>query len=379
MSLFIGRDDNSIPILHITSDTLNKEVLKSGVVASTIFHSSLEYVTAKVFTLTNIRRTNNEYFNITSGKLTNEAISYIASRFSSGNNPLVFVLMDDKIIIDINVIRYGVSFIWDYMDTGIPPLSYNYLGHNTKIPTTTHAYKWLNGAATSIKLIVLSLSYSTITKSIIPFVTPKYGGITLSADSINIEGSNLGGLNYVTFKDINALTKFSCNSSGDLLSVANTFNLNSKVNLSANSLGITLVNEQNEKLFDTNLGQTFSVTSFNIQYTRFPYSYSSSWYINNIVAENGKGIIISTFISNSPFYEYSEGVWTFCYVGSSTGTDLMALTVSASHTTYLYSIVTQYIGGILRYVIKYELIYMGSDGDPGDPPDPMFTILTLLS
>lgn len=50
MSIFIGNDNNSTPVVHITSSGYSENVMKSGVNSSTLFHSSLPYLQQKLYT-----------------------------------------------------------------------------------------------------------------------------------------------------------------------------------------------------------------------------------------------------------------------------------------------------------------------------------------
>ena len=50
MSIFIGNDNNSTPVVHITSSGYSENAMKSGVNSSTLFHSSLPYLQQKLYT-----------------------------------------------------------------------------------------------------------------------------------------------------------------------------------------------------------------------------------------------------------------------------------------------------------------------------------------
>lgn len=49
MSIFIGNDNSSTPVVHITSSSYSENVMKSGVNSSTLFHSSLPYLQQKLY------------------------------------------------------------------------------------------------------------------------------------------------------------------------------------------------------------------------------------------------------------------------------------------------------------------------------------------
>ena len=49
MSIFIGNDNSSTPVVHITSSSYSENVMKSGVNSNTLFHSSLPYLQQKFY------------------------------------------------------------------------------------------------------------------------------------------------------------------------------------------------------------------------------------------------------------------------------------------------------------------------------------------
>lgn len=373
MSLFIGKDINNKSLLHITSSVESASNLASYPISSTVFHTGIKYITAKVFTLTSITIVSNGYFDITSGRLSDDAISYISSRFYSGEIPIVLVVKNGVIDYSHEPVLNSLSYIWNYMDTGSPPAG-TYTNHFSNIPTYTNRYKWVNGSASTLKIIVTSLQYSGGVISPLDNLF-KGSGVSLGNNSIVVNGTNLGELNYITFKNIGASDTFSCNTVGDLLSVVGYSASNTKMHLEATNNNVSIKNSLGDSVFSSSIGQSYVSYTTVIHYTYLTGSAStpnSSWYINNVIAVNSKGCIFAASISDFPVTQ-ANGLWSFCYVATSSTLALFSLVTSSSGTTYSYSLKTLSVGGVLRYVISRELVRLGSDGNPGTLIPPPFT------
>ena len=77
--------------------------------------------------------------------VSDDAISYISSRFYSGEIPIVLVVKNGVIDYSHEPVLNSLSYIWNYMDTGSPPAG-TYTNHLSNIPTYTNRYKWVNGS-----------------------------------------------------------------------------------------------------------------------------------------------------------------------------------------------------------------------------------------
>lgn len=155
MSLYIGKDTNGGNILHLTSNTLNKETLANGlIVNNTVFHSSYPITTVIYNTVVTTPGFSSPY-EIGYQQLPAEANSYL----SSPNN-YVFILIQ------------GLDGI--YRDCGSSGVFISLSGSSYYISNTN------SSLAGKGALVIVSNTY-----------TYPSGGISISKNQINIGGISL--------------------------------------------------------------------------------------------------------------------------------------------------------------------------------------------
>lgn len=388
MSLYIGKNSaaNSPLVITAGAHSIN-ELTKVTLPSDTIFSTTIDFLTVKVFDLTSIQYTNNNYFNTVSGMLSNEAITYVSNALlkSSNNIPLIACAVNGNIITNIGRVYNADAYIWDFMDTPTLPNS-GYVGHVRPYPTSTYKYKvvpWPKGVTViSMQLLVFSLDMLVSTNELVNASLPfdSSNSIIMNNGSIIVNNVNLSNLNYVTLKDVAATTKFTGNSVGATLSVTNTKSTNS-LELVAHSNRVYIKNSSNEYLFDTNIGYIGYGGSI-IANMAVAEGYDHTWYVTNFVAAPSNGAVILSYKFDH-YYSYINDTkpvaMTNFYVFSTTKTVLYYLSVTASQTTYEYSISVGQVNGIYRLLCSIRLVVMGSDGNPGIPPDPFISSIGILS
>jgi len=386
MSTYIGKNSKANSPLIITENRHSISDMKASVVpADTIFSTTLSFLECEVFDLTGITLTDNDYFrNVWIGTLSTDAIYYASSRLSSTSYvPVILYAVNGTIVNDFGRIYNADAYIWDFLDTSTLPNS-GYTNHCRPFPTSTYKYKAItwSGQVTDMKMIVLSLDISNNKDSITNTGMHKFSNsneLLLRNNSIIVNNVNLASLKYVTLKNISASLTLAGNDAGGTISIPN-YNLpNKNTELHVTSNRTYIKNSNNEYLFDTNIGYVHFKGCIipTIKYS----SGLNNYYVDNfIVPPNGGGIIISTVFSQYYSYNNSTDYVAFSsfYVYSTTKTSLYALSVTASQTTYLYTIYVDTINNIKRIVLGMELIHMGSDGNPGTPPTPSISCIGII-
>jgi len=384
MSLYIGKNSASKSPLIITQNAHTLEEMKSTTLpADTIFSTSFSFLECKVFALTNILNINNSYFNTTiTGMLDSIAIDYIYSRLSSTTViPLIMYAIDGKIVTNCTRMYNSDTFMWDFLDTGTLPDS-AYSNHARPFPTSVYKYKafQIGSTGSSINTIVLSLNVSkngsTISNSS-NTVFDTSNTVHITKNSIVVNGVDLTTLRYLTLKDIPLSAKFIGNATGSTISIPNLNLSSSSCYLKATHTNISIINYNNEHIFDTDIGQIH----FNSSLVASLTAIDTSYYINNYVAPASGAVI--TGWTTYQYYTYASAslpvALSFFYVLSTTYTALYQLIVTGSGTTYEYRIKTGLVASINRIIIDVVLINIGSDGDPGSPPSPFITSLATLT
>lgn len=373
MSLYLGDDNNSNKILHITSTVESVQSLKSEVLPSTIFHTDLQFVTGKVYNLP-VTHTNNDYHTVSIGELSLEAVSEIAIRFSGTKVPIVLVVADNKVYLGWSRINATDLFMWNYTDTQFLPNS-AYLGHSAVIPTNSYRYKCIAGTWSTLQIILTNLDYDVLLDSI--SVNSYFTGpnsVNIGNNKVEVRGINLASIPFMTHKNIGSSTAIVGNASGDKLYIPNASTAQT-ASLNCNSTRVYIKNASDEYLFDTNIGAVYTLIvnttpSFSTL-SEFNGSYKII-YINNIVPEFGKAIFFCTYMSAWYPEFVDRSISGFMYIPSSDETFITNLSVTSSQTTYTYYIYTAYVTGILRVCVKMVLTRIGADGNPGFPPDMVF-------
>ncbi len=381
MSLFIGNGTGGNALLHVTSNIVDANTIAGGPLPTTVFHTDIPFVTAEVFTLQGIVRVNNGYYTGTIGTLTTDAIAAIRSRFVGTLSPVVLVAVDGVIQHTHGLIFNARSFIWDYLDTNSLPAG-AYTGHSNVIPSSTYRYKMVNGIlGSSISLIVSSLSYNSVDGAIVNTANSLFTGTSasISAADVIIRGTSLKNTKFMTFSNVGVAAAFVGNSSGSKVSIVNNAGSTSTQLYIGNS-AITLKNNLNETIFDSNLGKISTVDVSNVPgYTTIVHNPGTGyreWVINNIVATEGGAIL---FMTNFPTTLQIAGVWSTLYIGSSTYTFLYDMVVTSRNTTYGVYIKVALVSGVWRYVIKMQLDYLAPGGDYGSPhTSPVFNRMVVI-
>lgn len=371
MSLYLGKDNNNVSILHITKDSVPLNSLKTGKLPSTIFLNNLDFVTGVLYNLSDIRFISNGYYNVTTGRVPYSAISAISSRFTSNLIPIVFVIGDNKVLSSFENIYNADSYIWDYLDTGVLPNS-GYTGHSSSIPSSIYKYKVVNGSYSSLSLLVTNLSFNVNTKTIV-FTNNvfSYGGsISISKNDITINGTSLTTIPFMTHKPLTNVNGITGNAAGDKLYIPNVVNADG-CSLYGNSSRVYIKNSSGNYLFDTDLGAVYTL-EYNITPTYTVLKNTNmekEVYINNISPVLGKGVFF--IIHPHPFSPSNlsrQALWSILYIATTGETPITRVIASASNTTYEYLIKVSNITGVYRYHIIRRLVYL-NNGDLGDPMD----------
>lgn len=388
MSLYVGKNSAAGSPLIITSGTHSlAEMTSSTLPSDTIFSTSLSFLEAEVFSLTNIKNINNNYYSkVVTGMLDPTAINYIYTRLLSPTTiPVILYAVDNKIVSGFTRVFNASTYIWDFIDTGSLPNSV-YVGHTRPFPTSVHKYKAIqyNASASSIKVIVLSLNIakdgSYISNSS-GTVFDTSNSVFVNSSSFVVNGVNLASLKYVTLKNINAGLQLSGNSAGSLLSIPNLNLPTTKCELVANSTRVYIKNSNNEFLFDSSIGAIHYDSSFIAALTLLPSVGSvTRFYVNNYVVPASGGIITSFLFPQ--YYAYLgssiQVAMSNFYIFSATKTVLYALSVTASGTTYEYSMYVGLVNNVRRLILEVTLVRMGADGNPGFPPMPYIKAIATI-
>ena len=386
MSTYIGKNSKANSPLIITKGSHSISDMKASVVpADTIFSTTLPFLECEVFDLTNLTLTNNGYFkNVWIGTLSTNAINYVSSRLSSASYvPVILYAVNGTIVNDFGRIYNAHAYIWDFLDTDRLPDS-GYINHCRPFPTSTYKHKAItwSGQVTDMKMIVLSLDISNNKDSITNTMMHKFSNsneLLLHNNSIIVNNVNLASLKYITLKNISAKLTLIGNAAGDTISIPNYKLPNKNTELHVTPNRTYIKNSNNEYLFDTNIGYVHFKGCIipTIKYS----SGLNNYYVDNfIVPPNGGGIIISTVFPQ--YYSYNASkkhvAYSSFYVYSTIKTSLAELPVTASDTTYLYTIYVDILNGIKRIVLGRELIYLGTDGNLGFPPTPNISCIGIL-
>ena len=198
MSLFVGKNNQGISVLHISKTEASLEYMKNyPQYVNTAFHSELNYLTAKRFTGFSIIRGYTE----TSGGwthkfdavyLTDEFLNFIAANGSPG----FIMFIDGALFVSYAAAAWGGQFIafapGSYLTdpAAYPSYAKRYLG----LPNTVYSG--------SVELFTLNVGYN----GFIP--TAKTNNeISIKRSSIKVRGVELNKFDYVSTQPMNAYDK----------------------------------------------------------------------------------------------------------------------------------------------------------------------------
>ena len=195
MSLYVGKEETGVGVLHLTNGDTSLTSIKSGILSNTVFHSLLKYTTWNEHTLTPITRE--------SGNVFLRLDSSVAADIGA-NRRLFLVSIDGTIVQYISQV-YNFDGIYGWRNGGWFGQWY---GGGTKlysesaIPDGGH-YDYLPPAGMNLsnsKLYILNLTDT----GYLPISTPT-NDIRISKSNIIVRGVDLLNLRYVSPNQINSV------------------------------------------------------------------------------------------------------------------------------------------------------------------------------
>lgn len=394
MSLLLSSSTTHGSPIVVTTNSHSAEYLNDNIPSDTVFSTQYQFLIGHTFSCTDFVFVNNNYFSsAVSCKLPVECVNFINNRTTSTTVPLVLYAINNKILYSYGRIYNNDSYIWTFANTGsftsgteVPYSTY---------PSSVYCYKFLSAGEvgvtqmpTSIHAIVTNINVpKNVTSGGIEYNNldlPYSGsGITITKNSFVVKGTDILHVPYVTRKNINSSSVFFSPNTNESLSVV-TPSVDEITNLSMTNSYVCLNNAQNQTIFDTRLGYLHIAHLYNnFSYTDLGYNSSTNahrYYINNIIVDSACSIMVSRTVYSDTYNRYNSPFgFSLFYHHNSTLLTWYYLTVSASGTTYKYSISVENISGILRYVFTRQLVYMGGDGNPGAPLNvpPLLGIVVL--
>lgn len=207
MSIFVGRDNGSKPIFHITHGEATSSEMKSGILPSTVFHSSLLYITHTPYSCAITARHSNyristglSYSPVVICEIPSEAIiSLVSARVAfvvvvSANG--VKKIANDIISgLDAGLFAFGAESSCRGWEHGV------FFYQNTPFPTSEKKYMMISesaGTITEITLFVLNLNTNGYIGRY--FSTPE---VKIKKDDISVNGLNLLDYRYISTVKVN--------------------------------------------------------------------------------------------------------------------------------------------------------------------------------
>ena len=228
MSLFLGKSDNNIPVLHISSDTQQITTLKGPPNPLTSFHSDLAYLSYKLFTpiyTSFIPDTITSSSSYNPGGLVIVMSPEFYTEFAIHNTRLYIITLNDSDAgLNINALPLSKR-----NPASIPPQCSWYSFHPSSstndslyngeldYPTTTHKYGYINTKVntSNVKILVTNYSHSGVL-----FNYKTSNDISISNNSLIIGGIDIATYPFISRSIVNVQDTI-INLNGDTFQLAN--------------------------------------------------------------------------------------------------------------------------------------------------------------
>ena len=250
MSFYLGADSAGDNILHITKGVDTQANLQSGVISSTVFHSSLPYITYTSYdavSYTDYYR--NGWYSTTSVKFPSEAVSDIIS-----GNKLYIVVIDGNVLNSCDFylaqipagskIPIGVSVGTWYASDSYVTGNQIYYDDYSYSPRIGYEYKKLQGAGKrNVKLIVVNVNIDGT--GIPPAFTNS--AIYMSSSGLIVKGIDILNYAYISPVKLNNIDATFSNGTA-------TFQLINQVkgtSLQLTTLGSIVIKIDGKEIFNT--------------------------------------------------------------------------------------------------------------------------------
>lgn len=210
MSLFIGKNNDGTPLVHITSDTREASSLKTAPIGTSVFHSDLGYLSYTVYspimtTFIPDYKVSSSYY---PGGLVIEMPAEFYAKFSVYTNRCYFILLDDSDS-GLNVYHYNLG---TKPPNDLPPQIawYSFIPTATTnnglyegelpYPTSVNRYGYINTKVNTanVKLIVTNYADATIIEK-----NKTSNSISISNESFTVGGVDISRYPYITRHIIN--------------------------------------------------------------------------------------------------------------------------------------------------------------------------------
>jgi len=367
MSLYIGRDYTNTPTLAITALPHTPSQMKNAAILSDIkFHSSLQYVTVKVFKSISINAVNNSAYSVLVGEFDDTATTYISSKMSTS----IITITGFAGIVN------NASYIWDWVDGNSFSCGAAACQKYSRVPNSTYRYKAIsynvaNNTYNSdcMSVYVFNVSMSPTAYSLISPFKPSNSSISLTNSQIILGGSSIASINFLTSVNVLNAYKVYNKSGGNHVSILNYLNQSPTCFLHATSTEVSIINSNNEVLFSSAGGNRFiQKVSYANTYTLTSSDINTSAsYDGATISSTDMLIIYMQFSIENIYSKVTENVSsTFIYMPSTTNLPLFSLSVTAQQTIYECGV--YYSPSVSKIMLYRKLVRLGSDGNPGSPP-----------
>ena len=329
--------------LHITSIPENEEDMLTGVIPSTVFHSSLPYVLCKKHVGTNINtfETGNNYYlyptHITTCTISDELLTlFIARNFA-------ITIADNVALWGANIANtYSESSVIWY-DTSTPDSGSIYQAN----PSSVNRYPAVQGSYSELVFYTINID---ATNGYIPHIEYS-SGTKIENGTFNINGKDLSSLCYLTDTPVNLIDTIATTyEGGHAIQFVNDTESSDGMALTSDSSGSSILKGSKTIFSSTDLGR--------IKY----YGEVDGYLAYGSVTLNNTGG--TTFRTITPTAQFQEGdllIWSFSADGAfSSSSKISSSVVKYQPDTLLDRVVQLHYVGTFWI---YTELYAGSSGE----------------
>lgn len=216
MSFYLGNDSNGNGVMHMTNSNTSVSLLKSGILSNTIFHSSLRYLTYRIYNASNyIDYFLNGWYDTTSMEFSSECVNDIIT-----NNACYAIIVNNQIVnytdyykAEIPIgsnIPIAVSIGTWYASNSYASGNQIYYDDYTNTPAYGYRFKKLQGSGKrNVQIVVFNVSRNGV------YIMPNKdsSGIKMLSNDIAINGISLLNFKYVSSKILNGVDPIITNGS----------------------------------------------------------------------------------------------------------------------------------------------------------------------
>lgn len=255
MSLYLGENALGGKLMHITKNSYDTNEMKDGVLADTVFHSDLPYVTYSVYSaIEYVDYSLNGWYSSTSVKF---PISCVQDILSGITTKVYFVVVDGVVFNGCDFftaeipyesnIPVGVTIGTWYASHGYAGGTQVYYDDYSYTPKITHLYKKIQRAGKrNVKIVVLNIADDG------QYTPPTFTDtdIKIGGGKILVKGIDLINYRYISDGIINSTDDTITNGSGGVFQLVNSI-VGSSLDIVSNTAGSTIAVD-GKVLFDSN-------------------------------------------------------------------------------------------------------------------------------